>query len=1120
VRLEGCEGVLPMSDDCGTQANPGSSDGDGVYFGAPHLPPLSSRMAVLDKVRDLAIQNDLLRSKMMRLSSLLSAKQRRGRVFPECSSFKPQRTEQLDAQEERGDASPQNGVVSPSGSSTPASRSMPSKPTYVPKLSRHAFASAPAPKAQTSEAAAMEELEALLAHAGIKLPKRAQQVLQSQGVLSRKESVEPSLKAIEDLRAEIVDGASRVEFRGGSVVRKADIVQVHLTVTFQDEKHRLLEREEVSVQSGIFRVSLLPLRDYVREDEEWPAAVRRALHAKVGLSPELQGRLLHVDASTCTTSTFAEAAPEYCGLRTEGTLYEVQAGLRVQPDDREICGMLGLPNGSDFAVMERRDCRPYQLHVWMWKSCEDQRLERVQRFKEYLASHGVDVEKFGHGPMKNLHHLYTEVNEAREGYLQEVPTADGKGTQLLRTLPIVSVRVLATLKTKNVILKSTEQYLDDGRRRKVSQDVVYKLRDGESWEGAWRRALANRLGLSQDTVARCFKCSEEKVDYTEFIKWSSGYPLQTQYKVWTVTANIQDPEHLSLADLGLPDGISFVSREGNIGLNRRGRLHVWTWEMLTDGKSGLGEQAGTGLDELCASLKEAEALALQTSREATVMSLGLDAPLNRIVDALRKALSQMARIDFACNEVNLTGLAGMASRERSRSTATAAEGLIEFVSMTFTQNRGRPVQQIRAGDSLRTTSSDSLLALEQITGNGGSNSIENIGGRSDICASVRQGLVDWHFDIFRLEEESQDRALQLYGEVVLGPLCKSTFRVGTDVAKAFLDRVAMDYYDKPYHNSIHAAQVAHLSNWLLKSLEVLRMMRGIERAGSLIAALCHDMKHFGRNNAFCIASSHPLALLYNDQSVLENMHSAACFAALREGDSSDQLMQNLKQDDCITMRSLIVKLILSTDMSEHFQAISKFRVKVGAEGVFYEDVEDRRLVATMCIKAADIGHSALEWRLHTLWSERVSMEFFEQGDEERALGLPVSALCDRLKMGDLGKAQKGFLEFVCMPLFQELGNLEVPLEEMQCVPESVGDERQDASNEFRLSKSSYASTERRSTRGHHAGEWSSMQENLVKTVCIESMKENAASWDQDRATVEAVVARLCGDKSCFFGDQR
>ena len=42
----------------------------------------------------------------------------------------------------------------------------------------------------------------------------------------------------------------------------------------------------------------------------------------------------------------------------------------------------------------------------------------------------------------------------------------------------------------------------------------------------------------------------------------------------------------------------------------------------------------------------------------------------------------------------------------------------------------------------------------------------------------------------------------------------------------------------------------------------------------LIASLCHDADHTGRNNSFEVNKKSPIAIKYNDVSVLENHHAA------------------------------------------------------------------------------------------------------------------------------------------------------------------------------------------------------------------------------------------------------
>ena len=52
--------------------------------------------------------------------------------------------------------------------------------------------------------------------------------------------------------------------------------------------------------------------------------------------------------------------------------------------------------------------------------------------------------------------------------------------------------------------------------------------------------------------------------------------------------------------------------------------------------------------------------------------------------------------------------------------------------------------------------------------------------------------------------------------------------------------------------------------------------------GSIWSALVHDFEHGGLNNDFLIKTQHPLAIIYNDQSPLENHHVSAASRLLRD----------------------------------------------------------------------------------------------------------------------------------------------------------------------------------------------------------------------------------------------
>jgi len=271
--------------------------------------------------------------------------------------------------------------------------------------------------------------------------------------------------------------------------------------------------------------------------------------------------------------------------------------------------------------------------------------------------------------------------------------------------------------------------------------------------------------------------------------------------------------------------------------------------------------------------------------------------------------------------------------------------------------------------------------------------------------------------------------LKSYGAEVLMTDLRPLLRCPESTIYSFIERTAAAYKDNPYHNAAHATQVCHNALWFARKFGLAGEWTGKERASFIIAAVCHDVGHFGRNAAFCMQTEHELSLLYNDRCILENMHAATAFRILAtsaaDGSRSTRLEEEVAMlglcsgDERATMREHIIELILSTDMSEHFQFISKMRVRRDAPDWNLKLDKDRLSFGKTCMKAADISHSAMPWHLHTQWSMRVIEEFFEQGDQESQLGLPVSPLCDRTTSAEnLRKSQKGFIQIVCSPLFE------------------------------------------------------------------------------------------------------
>src|SRR6185437_13651421 len=95
----------------------------------------------------------------------------------------------------------------------------------------------------------------------------------------------------------------------------------------------------------------------------------------------------------------------------------------------------------------------------------------------------------------------------------------------------------------------------------------------------------------------------------------------------------------------------------------------------------------------------------------------------------------------------------------------------------------------------------------------------------------------------------------------------------------------------PYHNSTHAADVAQSVHVMFLSHTLDGVFTDLEIMAALFAAAIHDIDHPGVNNQFLVDTSSDLALMYNDQSVLEAHSLAVAFKLLQ--DKSCDIFANL-----------------------------------------------------------------------------------------------------------------------------------------------------------------------------------------------------------------------------------
>jgi len=259
----------------------------------------------------------------------------------------------------------------------------------------------------------------------------------------------------------------------------------------------------------------------------------------------------------------------------------------------------------------------------------------------------------------------------------------------------------------------------------------------------------------------------------------------------------------------------------------------------------------------------------------------------------------------------------------------------------------------------------------------------------------------------------------------------SELDIDESVLAKWLRVVEGKYRKNPYHNAMHGCDVLQGVFSMMLTLSETRgiMLSAKLSTALLLGAAMHDVGHPGRNNGFLVNTRDPVAILYNDTSVLENYHASTGFrvalADLRLGetgrDSGCNIFAKLSDDDFKELRTLMCTLVLATDMTQHFSLVDAFRSRIDNPDAPFRpeagDDADALLLGKILIKASDINNPARAPETAQHWSKVVMEEFFEQGDAEAALGLPVSAFMDR-STADTARCQLGFLNYIVEPTYK------------------------------------------------------------------------------------------------------
>ena len=123
--------------------------------------------------------------------------------------------------------------------------------------------------------------------------------------------------------------------------------------------------------------------------------------------------------------------------------------------------------------------------------------------------------------------------------------------------------------------------------------------------------------------------------------------------------------------------------------------------------------------------------------------------------------------------------------------------------------------------------------------------------------------------------------------------------------------------------------------------------------------------------------------------------------------------------------------VLATDMSKHMSLLADLKTmvetkKVAGSGVLLLDnYNDRIQVLQNMVHCSDLSNPTKPLEIYRVWVERITEEFFLQGDQERAAGLDISPMCDR-NNATTEKSQVGFISYIVHPLWETWAELVYP----------------------------------------------------------------------------------------------
>ena len=196
--------------------------------------------------------------------------------------------------------------------------------------------------------------------------------------------------------------------------------------------------------------------------------------------------------------------------------------------------------------------------------------------------------------------------------------------------------------------------------------------------------------------------------------------------------------------------------------------------------------------------------------------------------------------------------------------------------------------------------------------------------------------------------------------------------------KRFIQVVRENYKQNYYHNFLHALHVFKSTSILWENLcdSVCFDFTPIEHLALLLSAFIHDVEHPGGFNSLLFG--HDIALLYNDQSILENNSLTFTFTLLEKEEC--YFLINMSKTEIQKFRKTVIELVLGTDIGNQIRNIYLNHViqkNHDTYGKIDTETEEGRIVTlTFILRCADVCAAMQSNLISWIWAERFYSECY------------------------------------------------------------------------------------------------------------------------------------------------